>query len=159
VPPCGDVELLACDLAEELATVDGTLSAIGIRLRLGEVSADGPPAGRPLLQHQNAVRQMEADVSALTGASANDRAGLALSVAGRFNLLQADISSVRSMAQLAGIPEARDAELWMSADEALRRAGIRLLSLVLAVSPVTGWSVNRAPSSAAAKPWILIELG
>jgi hypothetical protein len=154
----GDAERLARDLAQDLAVVSGALSEIATCWRRAQSSGRELPADRPL-HLQDAVQQMEADVRSLAGGNPDQRADLALTVAGRFNMLRADIASAQSRSQVAGIHTAGDAELWNSAAEALRRAGTRLLTLVLAVSAVTNWSVNRTPPAGASKPWILIELG
>ncbi len=154
----GDVGMLARDLARDLSVAWGTLSEIETCWRRTRAPAGEPRAGRALLLLLSAARQMEADARSLAAANLGERADLALGMAERFGQLRADIASVQLIAYAAGTSPAGDAELWNAVDDVLGRAGARLLSLVLAVSQVKGWSVNRAPQPGAPKPWILLEL-
>lgn len=157
MPAPGDVERLAGDLARDLAVVSGLLSEIATCWRRAAVPERDLPVGAPL-RLQDAVRELDTDIRSLAEASPEQRADLALSAAGQFGMLRAGIAAAQSMTQPGRIP-AGDAALWDSAAEAMRRAGTRLLSLVLAVTAVTNWSVNRTPPPVTSKPWILIELG
>ncbi len=154
----GDVRQLAGELARDLASVSGQLSEIETCWRRVQAAPHGLPAER-LLRLEGAVRQIEADIRSLAEADREQGADLALSAAGRFGMLRADMASARAMTQAEGIPVTGDAELWNSVADELHRAGTRLLRLVLAVAAVTNWSVNRTPPPGASKPWLLIELG
>jgi hypothetical protein len=154
----GDVRQLAGELARDLASVSGQLSEIETCWRRVQATTHGVPAER-LLRLEGAVRQIEADIRSLAEADREQGTGLALSAAGRFGMLRADMASARAMTQAEGIPVTGDAELWNSVADELHRAGTRLLRLVLAVAAVTNWSVNRTPPPGASKPWLLIELG
>ena len=154
----GDVRQLAGELARDLASVSGQLSEIETCWRRFQAATHGLPAER-LLRLEETVRQIEADIRSLAGADREQGTDLALSAAGRFGMLRADIASARAMTQAEGIPVAGDAELWNSVADELHRAGTRLLRLVLAVVAVTNWSVNRTPPAGASKPWLLLELG
>jgi hypothetical protein len=156
-PVPGDVERLADDLAHDLAIVSDLLGEIATCWRRAAVSAEDLPVSRPL-RLQDAVRQLDADLRSLAGARPEQRVDLALSAAGQFGMLRAGIAAAQSVTQPGRIP-AGDAALWDSAAEAMGRAGTRLLSLILAVAPITDWWVNRTPRPEAAKPWLLIELG
>lgn len=154
----GDVRQLAGELAGDLASVSGQLSEIETCWRRVQAVTHGLPAER-LLRLEEAVRQIEAEIRSLAEADREHDADLALSAAGRFGMLRADLAAARAMTQAEGIPVAGDAELWNSVADELRRAGTTLLCLVLAVAGVTNWSVNRMPAPGASKPWLLIELG
>ena len=154
----GDVRQLAEELARDLGSVSGLLSEIETCWRRVQAAAHGLPAER-LLRLEEAVRQIEAEIRSLAEADLEQGVDLALSAAGRFSMLRADMASARAMTQAEGIPVTGDAELWNSVADELHRAGTRLLRLVLAVTAVTNWSVNRTPPAGASKPWLLIELG
>lgn len=154
----GDVRQLAEELVRDLASVSGQLSEIETCWRQVQATTHALPAER-LLRLEEAVRQLEADIRSLAEAGQEQGADLALSAAGRFGMLKADMASARTMTRAGEIPVTGDAELWNSAADELHRAGTKLLRLVLAVAAVTNWSVNRTPPVGASKPWLLIELG
>lgn len=156
-PAPDDVERLVGDLAHDLAIVSGLLSEIATCWRRAAASARDLPADRPQRLH-DAVREPDASIRSLAAAPQEQRADLALSAAGQFAMLRAGIAAAQPVTQPGKIP-AGDAALWDSAAGAMHRAGTRLLSLVLAVTAVANWSVNRTPPTGASKPWILIELG
>ena len=102
-PAPGDVDQLARGLTQDLAVVSGLVSEIATCWRRAQAAVRQFPADRPV-RLQDAVRQIGADIRSLAEGNPEQRAGLALSVAGRFTLLAADIAAAQSMTQVAGVP-------------------------------------------------------
>lgn len=147
----------AREFAGDLAGVSGLLSEIETCWRRVQGTTHELPSDR-LLRLQDVVRLTGADIRSLAGAAPGQRASLALSAAGWFSLLKTDTVAAWAMTRAGGVPAAGDAALWDSVADTLSRASARLLRLVLAVVPVTGWSVNGTPPAGAPALWLLIEL-
>ena len=157
LPVPDDAQELAAELTRDLVGVNGLLREIETCWRHVPGATCGLPTDR-LLCLQDTARRAEFDLRSLAQAAPGQKAGLALSAAGWFSLLKADIVSAWAVTRAAGIPTGSDAALWGSVADALHRAGIRMLHLVLALAPVTNWSVNGTPPAGTQKLWLLIEL-
>ena len=111
---------------------------------------------------ESAARHLAAAVQALADAGTGQPPGLALSVAGRLSALKDDIASAQAMTCGAGIPPVGDGQLWEHIDSAMRRAGTRLLSLILRLVKVKDWSLSGTPGTRApgtGQTGLLVELG
>jgi len=156
LPVPGDAEKLAGDLSRDLAGVSGLLGEIETCWRRAQGTAHGLPADR-LLRLQDVARLAAADIRSLAEAAPGHRASLALSAAGWFSLLKTDTVAAWAVTRGGAVPAADDAALWNSVADTLSRASARMLRLVMAVVPVTGWSVNGTPPAGAPALWLLIE--
>jgi hypothetical protein len=118
------------------------------------------PATLPLRLRDEA-RQIEADARSLAAGGPSQPSGPALEVAGRFAALRRDVAAARAMTCGPGTAEAGDDLMWDVAEGALRRAASCLLSLIVHRTPVTGWSLDPAPSpgAPAGQAALLVTLG
>lgn len=157
LPAPDDARELAGGLARDLAGVSGLLSEIEGCWRSVQGTAHGLPSDR-LVRLQYLARLAGADIRSLAEAAPGHTASLALSAAGWLSLLKTDTVAAWAMTRAGGAPAAGDTALWDSVADTLSRASAQMLRLVLAVVPVTGWSVNGTPPTGAPALWLLIEL-
>lgn len=143
------------DLTWELACVQGALSEIETCWR-----RSGQPAGRMVLLRE-AARQIEADARSLEAGGPGQPCGPPAEVAKRFHALRQGIADARAMTCGPGTVGAGDNLLWESAEEAMDRAGICLLCLIVHLVRVTGWSLDstQGPGASPGQAVLIVTLG
>ena len=151
----GDLELLSHDLA----TVYGTLSEITTVWRRAHQDWPQLPLRFPL-QLQDATRQIAVSAQALVDAGPGQRPEMALSLARRLSALRNDISAAQALTRETEI-SVGDAALWDHLGEPLRRAGDRILLLIVQLARIREWSLS-GPTGELSKPdqaVLVIQLG
>jgi hypothetical protein len=147
----------ATELAWDMDCARGALSEIATCWRRSQSRLPGLPPGLPL-HLEDAARALEADVVLLVDAGPDQSPALAMDVAGRFAAFRQDIASARDMTGARPGADAGDALLWESADRALRRAGSRLLCLIVQLVKDADWSPTGSPAPAG-RAALLVSLG
>lgn len=141
----GDLELLSHDLA----SVHGTLSEITTVWRQAHHEWPQLPL-RLLLQLQDATRQLAVSAQTLVDAGPGQPPEVALWLARRLSALRKDISLAQAITREAEI-SLGDAALWDHLGEPLRRAGNRLLLLIVQLARIGEWSLS-GPDGELSKP-------
>lgn len=151
----GDLELLSHDLA----SVHGTLSEITTVWRRAHQDWPQLPLRFPL-QLQDATRQLAVSAQALVDAGPGQPPEVALWLARRLSALRNDISAARALTRETEI-SVGDAALWDHLGEPLRRAGDRILLLIVQLARIREWSLS-GPGGELSKPEqavLVIQLG
>ena len=151
----GDFDLLSHDLA----SVYGTLSEITAVWRRAHQDWPELPLRLPL-QLQDATRQLAVSAQALVDAGPGQPPELAFWLARRLSALRNDIRVARALTREAAIGVG-DAALWDHLDEPLRRAGNRLLLLIVQLASIREWSLS-GPDGELSEPdqaVLVIQLG
>lgn len=144
-------------LTWDLARVRGALSEIATCWRRSPSRLPELPLGLPL-QLEDAARSIEADVARFVAAGPDQSPDLAVEVTGRFAAFRREIAVSRAMTRGPDAACAGDALLWESADDALRRAGSRLLCLILLLVTDTDCSPADAPAPAG-RAVLMVSIG
>lgn len=152
-----DVRMLAEYLAWDLERARRSLSEIETSWRRARGFLPAFPPRLPL-QLSAGFGQLEAQVLLLAGTDAAERPGLAVEVMRQFASLRADAASAQVMSRASGVTVTGDGELWESVAGALDRAGGLVLTLLLLVVSVSGWSLED-PAPGREKARLLLELG
>ena len=151
----GDFDLLSHDLA----AVYGTLSEITAVWRRAHQDWPELPLRLPL-QLQDATRQLAVSAQALVDAGPGQSPELAFGLARRLSALRNDIRVAQALTREAAIGVG-DAALWDLLDEPLRRAGNRLLLLIVQLARIKEWSLS-GPDGEISEPdqaVLVIQLG
>ena len=151
----GDFDLLSHDLA----SVYGTLSELTTVWRRAHQDWPELPLRLPL-QLQDATRQLVASAQALVDAGPGQPPEVAFGLARRLSALRNDIRVAQALTRESGIGVG-DAALWDHLGEPLRRAGNRLLLLIVQLARIKEWSLS-GPDGELSKPGqavLVIQLG
>ncbi len=151
----GDFDLLSHDLA----AVYGTLTEITAVWRRAHQDWPELPLRLPL-QLQDATRQLAVSAQALVDAGPGQSPELAFGLARRLSALRNDIRVAQALTREAAIGVG-DAALWDLLDEPLRRAGNRLLLLIVQLARIREWSLS-GPDGELSEPdqaVLIIQLG
>ena len=151
----GDLELLSHDLA----SVHGTLSEIATVWRRAHQDWPQLPLRLPL-QLQDATRQLAVSAQALVDTGPGQPPELAFWLARRLSALRNDIRVAQALTREAAIGVG-DAALWDLLGEPLRRAGNRLLLLIVQLARIRDWSLS-GPDGELSEPdqaVLVIQLG
>lgn len=132
----GDFELLSHDLA----AVYGTLSEIATVWRRAHRDWPELPLRLPL-QLQDATRQLAVSAQALVDAGPGQPPEVAFWLARRLSALRNDIRVAQALTREAAIGVG-DAAPWDRLGEPLRRAGDRLLLLIVQLARIREWSLS-----------------
>ena len=112
------------------------------------------------LQLQDATRQLAVSAQALVDAGPGQPPEVAFWLARRLSALRNDISVAQALTREAGIGVG-DAALWDHLGEPLRRAGNRLLLLIVQLARIKEWSLS-GPDGELSEPdqaVLVIQLG
>jgi hypothetical protein len=146
-------------LSHDLAAVYGTLSEITAVWRRAHQDWPELPLRLPL-QLQDATRQLAVSAQALVDAGPGQSPELAFWLARRLSALRNDIRVARALTREAAIGVG-DAALWDHLGEPLRRAGNRLLLLIVQLARIKEWSLS-GPDGELSEPdqaVLVIQLG
>jgi hypothetical protein len=132
----GDFDLLSHDLA----AVYGTLSQITAVWRRAHQDWPELPLRLPL-QLQDATRQLAVSAQAFVDAGPGQPPELAFWLARQLSTLRNDIRVAQALTREAAIGVG-DAALWDHLGEPLRRAGNRLLLLIVQLARIREWSLS-----------------
>ena len=151
----GDFDLLSHDLA----AVYGTLGEITAVWRRAHQDWPELPLRLPI-QLQDATRQLAVSAQALVDTGPGQPPELAFWLARRLSALRNDVRVAQALTREAAIGVG-DAALWDLLGEPLRRAGNRLLLLIVQLARIRDWSLS-GPDGELSEPdqaVLVIQLG
>lgn len=129
------------DLVWDMAAAKGALDEIATCWRRLSGTSPGLPLLLPI-RLQETADLIEADVRTLAAAKPGQAVGPATAAVRRFAQFQRDITAAQALAREQRAGDTGDSALWKSVDKAMHRASGHLLSLIVQLAPVTGWSLG-----------------